>query len=118
MNSPDRFAGTQSLHEYLIALTSAAEVSVLPDEEEWTEVVNRLSVAGRIAEISADVWEYFLEVLPPKLMGRGYFCFAEGQEPLRIFWRQQGKYFGRQLSQQETDRLCDLAGLPRDYGAY
>lgn len=81
-------------------------------------MVNRLSVAGRIAEISAEVWEYFLDVLPPKLIGRGYFCFAEGQEPLRVFWRQQGKYYGRQLSQAETDRLCDLAGLPRDYGCY
>jgi hypothetical protein len=108
----------ESLHDYLLSLTGAGSVLPQPDEEAWPETIERISVAGRIAQISDEVWNYFLDVLPPKLMGRGYFCFAEGQEPLRVFWRRGGACFARQLTQAETERVCDLSGLPRDYGSY
>jgi cytochrome c553 len=26
--------------------------------------------------------------------------------------------FGRQLTQEETNRLCELTGLPKNYGSY
>jgi hypothetical protein len=97
-------------------LMSAAEATPLPDDEAWTELVERISVPGRVNEITEETFWYFLEVLPPKLFGGNRFCFAEGDEPLRLFWQREGRYFCRQLTRHETQRLCDLTGLPRDYG--
>lgn len=114
---PEHARPAEALHDYLHQLTSDAPAEPQPQEEAWPEMIARISVAGRIAQIIDDIWEYFLDVLPPRLMGRGYFCFAEGQEPLRIFWRRGGDCFVRQLTQTETDRVCDLSGLPRDYGS-
>lgn len=116
--APEHARSAQTLHDYLHALTSDAPAESQPEGEAWPELIARISVAGRIAQISDEVWNYFLDVLPPKLMGRGYFCFAEGQEPLRIFWRRGGDCFARQLTQAETERVCELSGLPRDYGSY
>jgi hypothetical protein len=89
-----------------------------PENEEWAAAVVRLSMPGRMNEISEEVYYEFLEVLPPKLMRGSFFAFAEGQEPLRIFLRYQERYLGRLLTQKETDRLCELTGLPKDYGSY
>ena len=75
-----------------------------------------MSVADRIAQITEETWYWFLEVLPPKLHGGSWFAFAEGQEPLKIFCRQRGQHFCRQLTWEETWRVCEASGLPRDYG--
>jgi hypothetical protein len=116
--APEHAHPTESLHDYLCKLTSDVPAEPKPEGEAWPEMIARISVTGRIAQISDGVWEYFLDVLPPRLMGRNYFCFAEGQEPLRIFWRQRGACFVRQLTRAESNRVCDLSGLPRDYGTY
>jgi len=113
---PDAKATGETLKEILTSLTTGVPIAEQPDEEKWPDVIARLQVEGRIAEISEEVWYYFLEVLPPKLLRGSWFCFAEGQEPLKILWRKQGKFFGRQLTWDETHRLCDATGLPKDYG--
>ena len=100
---------------YLTSLTKAP-ISEQPEQEEWSATVERLSIPGRIAEITEETWFYFLEVLPPKLHFGNAYAFAEGVEPLRIFWRRNGKHYGRQLTQGETDRVCELTGLPKNYG--
>ncbi len=107
----------ESAKHFLISLTRDAPISKQPEEEEWHATVERLSSAGRIAEITEETWFHFLEVLPPKLHCGRAFAFAEGQEPLRLFWHRRGKYYGRQLTQEETNRVCDLTGLPRHYGS-
>ena len=96
-------------------LTTAVDVTALPDDEGWTELMDRISVPGRISQITEDTYWYFLEVLPPKLFNGNEFCFAEGDEPLRLFWQRQGRYYCRQLTRDETQRVCDLSGLPREY---
>ena len=72
----------------------------------------RMSVTGRHAEIDEETWTWFLECLPPKFMGGGYFAFAEGAEPLRIFWKRGGRFFVRPLTWDETQVFCRLAHIP------
>ena len=64
------------------------------------------------AEVSEDNYDYFLDVLPPKWMGRGGFAFAEGEEPLRYFWKASGKCYCHQLTWDETVSFCRAAGIP------
>ena len=105
------------LKEYVYSLFEG-DADPLPKNEEWAAAVGRLSVPGRVAEISEEVYMEFLEVLPPKLLRGSFFAFAEGQEPLRVFLRRQEKYLGRLLTEEETDKMCELTGLPKDYGSY
>ena len=99
-----------SLAEFVAAL-KAAELVPLPQQEEWKEHVERISVPGRVAEITEDNFEYWLEVLPPKFMRGSHFCFAEGAEAFRFFWQDKGRYFVRQLTWEETVTFCRLAGI-------
>ncbi|MBI3468319.1 MAG: hypothetical protein HY000_35395 [Planctomycetes bacterium] len=105
-----------NLKGLLASLTIGAPIAELPEDEEWPAVITRLHVEGRIAEITEETWYYFLEVLPPKLLRGSLFAFAEGQEPLKLFWRKAGRYYGRQLTWDETCKLCKATGLPKDYG--
>ena len=113
---PDEPATGKTLEALLRSLTTGVPTAEYVENEEWPNVIARLQVEGRIAEISEEVWYYFLEVLPPKLLRGSWFAFAEGQEPLKLFWRKQGRRYGRQLTWDETHRLCDATGLPKDYG--
>jgi hypothetical protein len=106
----------ETLKELLMSLSTGSPIAEQPEEERWPDMIGRLQVEGRIAEVSEEVWFYFLEVLPPKLLRGSWFCFAEGQEPLKLFWRKQGRFFGRQLTWEETNRLCNATGLSKDYG--
>lgn len=105
-----------SLSRVYAELATSSDVTELPDDEQWDALIHRISVPGRINEITEDTYWYFLEVLPPRLFNGNEFCFAEGDEPLRLFWFHQGRHFCRQLTRDETHRVCDAGGLPRDYG--
>jgi hypothetical protein len=98
-------------------LMSDSDVAVreLPDNEDWSGLIQRISVPGQINEITEETYFYFLEVLPPRLFNGNQFCFAEGSEPLRLFWRRKGRHFCRQLTWDETRHVCDASGLPREY---
>lgn len=109
-------SGNRQIGELYAQLMWPTAVTMLPDDESWPELLDRISVPGRINEIGEGTYWYFLEVLPPKLFNGNQFCFAEGDEPLRLFWRQHGRYFCRQLTREETENVCDLSGLPREYG--
>lgn len=108
--------GLSSAIRLYCELTDGIETAQLPEMENWSDLIDRISVPGRVNEITEDTYRYFLEVLPPKLFGGDHFCFAEGDEPLRLFWYSLGRYFCRQLTREETDRLCEATGLPREYG--
>ena len=91
-----------------------AEIVPCPEGEEWKDMIDRISVSGTIADIDAETFFYFLEVLPPKFQSGSFFAFAEGAEPLRLFWYRVGyarrrQYFCRQLTWDETKQFCSLA---------
>lgn len=95
---------------------NAAERVPLPPSEEWKEHVERISIPGRVAEITEEHYDYWLEVLPPKYMAGGLFAFAEGAEPLRLFWRgKDERFWMRQLTWDETTEFCRLASLSFPY---
>jgi hypothetical protein len=94
----------------LLAELTTGPVTPLPESEEWTGVIERITTESVVQEVSEETFDYFLEVLPPKYMGLGgCFVFAEGAEPFRFFWRRSGKFFCRRLSWQETKEFCRLA---------
>jgi hypothetical protein len=63
----------------------------------------------RIAQVTKATFDYYLDVLPPRWMKGSSFCFAEGIEPYRLFWKSGGRSFVRQLSWDETRHFLDAA---------
>ena len=71
------------------------------DAATWTEFLRKMH-SGDQLEIDETVYDYFLEVLPPKYGrfpladGRTIGCdfgFAEGAEPITAFWRRAGRFY-------------------------
>jgi hypothetical protein len=52
----------------------------------------------------------------PKLLRGSWFAIAEGIGPLKLFWHKGGNYYARNLTWEQTSRVCDATGLPREYG--
>ncbi len=113
--SEDTPPAGETLKGFLTGLAQA-DATDQPDVEEWTQTIERMHVTGRIHEITEETWFYFLEVSPPKIHGGSWFAFAEGTEPLTVFWQRRGKHYCRRLTDTETARVCDLAELPANYG--
>lgn len=101
----------QTLSEFLVHLQKMDTIRC-PEPEEWADLINRISVPGRIAEVTEETYWYFLEVLPPKHMRCCMFAFAEGAEPIRLFWRKGQTHFCQQLTAEETQTFCRLAKIP------
>jgi hypothetical protein len=109
------FGPESSLRSVYNQLMLAPAFTEQPAEEDWYALVDRISVPDRINEITEDAFRYFLYAWPPRLLGQSHFGFAQGEEPLRLFWISHGRFFCRQLTREETNRLCDASGLPREY---
>jgi hypothetical protein len=106
-------AAPTTLREYVAQLKQAPAVSA-PPSDNWKAHVEFILVPGRIAEVTEDDFHYWLEVLFPKWMNGSHFCFGEGYDPFRLFWRdKEHRYWCRQLTEEETDTFCRLAGMPR-----
>ena len=75
-------------------------------------MIDRISVTGAIAAIDVETFFYLLEVLPPKFQQGSLFAFAEGVEPLRVFWRKGDAHFCLALTWDETQEFCRLARIP------
>jgi hypothetical protein len=120
---------TTALRDYVRALLFHDNPSPLPTEETWTDMITRISTPGTAAIICEETYDYFLNVLPPKFQSRYLFAFAEGAEPLRLFWQPARLTNGasrllaahglelcpclcRQLTWHETRDFCRLAGIP------
>jgi hypothetical protein len=106
-------AGTEfaSLAE-LLAQLKRGVAAPLPPGEPWGEMIGRISTAGVIAEVDEETYDHFLNVLPPRWLGRGGYAFGEGYDRLRLFWsRAPGQFFCRQLDDQEHRTFCRLAGI-------
>jgi hypothetical protein len=102
-----------TLREYIAQLKQAPDVSPPPSDNR-KEHVECISVPGRIAQVTEEDYYYWLEVLPPKWMSGSHFCFGEGYDPFRLFWmtHRDDRYWCRQLTDEETDTFCRLAGMP------
>lgn len=101
--------------KYLLSCLSVAEHVPRPEGEDWGAMIARISVPGVIADIDEETFFYFLEVLPPKFQSGNAFAFAEGAEPLHLFWRCGGTFFCRQLTWDETKVFCHHAGVSFPY---
>jgi hypothetical protein len=101
-----------SLREFLRARLSEQDAVARPDEESWQAMIDRIRPLGRVSVVDDETFDYFLDCLPPKTMFKGGFAFAEGAEPLRLFWRRNGMSYTRQLSWDETHEFCCLADIP------
>ena len=99
-----------SLSAYLTTLFDG-EVIPHPPVENWPLMIDRIRVPGRINVITEEVYEHFLGCLPPHWMDDGMFAFAEGVEPLSLFWHQSGEYYVRQLTWKETGQFCRHAHI-------
>lgn len=80
--------------------------------EAWSAMIVRIRRTGIVHEIDEATYQYFLEVLPPVWIGAGGFAFAEGNEPVRLFWSEGPVFRVRQLTAVEHATFCALAGLP------
>ena len=109
---------TRTLAECLQELSEGDAVPIPDDGETWHDMLDRVGVVGRIAEVDEETYWHFLEVLPPIYIDERFFCFAEGMEPFWLFWKRKDRHFVRRLSWEQTYKLCDLAGVRRDYYFY
>lgn len=98
----------KTLPQFIAELTTGP-VTPIPEGEDWNGLIERISTEGVIQEVPEETFDYFLDVLPPKYMGRDGFAFAEGAEPFRFFWQRSGKSFCRRLSWHETKEFCRIA---------
>lgn len=114
--SPGPRAGADpgAFDDFLARLKDAGSTPVVPrpDTEDWLRMIARTAVAGRICRVDEDTYDYFLDVLPPRWVGRG-FAFAEGGDDVRLYWKSGGSFFCRQLTTEETDEFYRLIGTER-----
>jgi len=102
----------EALNAFVSELKNATVVPGVPGDTDWKQHVEEISIPGQVVRVTEDDYYYWLEVLPPRWMYKSHFCFAEGEEPFRLFWQDRnGHYFARQLTCEETLRLCRLAGI-------
>ena len=94
-----------------IRYLQAGVPSLLPKGEIWSEMIRRMTAPGALCEVSEDTFDYFLDVLPPRWMGREGFAFGEGMDYVRLFWKSGEKFLSRQLTREENVTFCRLAGI-------
>ena len=86
--------------------TDVSEVTEDSPREAWDEMIRQMH-SGEQIRISEEVFNYFLDVLPPVFMNRRFnfkdgqsvkesFGFAEGAENVVIFWQDGTEHFCRQ----------------------
>ena len=97
----------------LLELTNGAAI---PQSSDWKAFMAQLD-SRQVIEIDEATYTHFLEVLPPIAITGAYFFFAEGQEPLTIFWLRKGRYYARRTTWNETGALCRECGINARYWA-
>ena len=63
---------------------------------------------GRIYQVSRSTYMYHAESDSIRWTEGKKFIFAIDQSPFQLFWSTESSYFGRQLSEEETVRFCQL----------
>ena len=86
--------------------------------ENWKETIDAMD-SCQAHEINEEVFYYFLEVLPPVFMGKKFlfadgkirwcsFGFAEGAEPVTVFWKEKEKYFLQRTGKYAEDLMAAI----------
>ena len=92
------------LWQFLLTLNAGAAVAIDCDSvPPWFE-------PGVNCEVSEETFFHFLELLPPRWINGSMFAFGEGSGPFRLFWQNDDRFYGRELTQNETVRFCKLTG--------
>lgn len=99
---------TTSLNEFIKSLTAPAP-EPLTDGKGFVPLPTR---TGKVFETNEETYDYFLDALPVQFMTGHLYCFAEGFTPHTLFFRRGRRFFVRQLTEAETEELCQLAGIP------
>ncbi|MEM9356057.1 MAG: hypothetical protein AAGB04_07585 [Pseudomonadota bacterium] len=108
----------ESLSSLMRELKTADVTTALPDNETWEAMIDRIKTPQAIHQISEQTYWYFLEVLPPKWMDRQHYAFAEGEEPLQLFWEsKRGDFRTRLLSWEQTRWFYEAVRLSSHYGS-
>ena len=68
---------------------------------------------GRIHQVSKSIYMYHVESDSVRWMDGRKFVFAIDQNPFQLFWSLDDNYFGRQLTEEETFRFCQLMEVKR-----
>ena len=80
--------------KYFLSCLSVAEHVPRPDNEEWKGLIDRISVPGKIADIDAEAYDYFLEVLQPDMNLGGNTSLVQNCNsclmPAKIQWHCHG----------------------------
>ncbi|MBI1826052.1 MAG: hypothetical protein HY287_02470 [Planctomycetes bacterium] len=104
---------TQALADFIRELTSPQPTPLDPAViKRVNGIVPMPDKPGRVKEIDEETYWWFLEVLPPHYFDGWDFCFAEGFMPYLFFFVRRGRYYVRQLTNDETHRFCQLGNIP------
>lgn len=92
---------------FLNQLTTGSSVSMEDaNSPPWFET-------GRIHQISRATYMYHAESDSVRWADGRKFVFAIDQSQFQFFWSVDGDYFGRQLSEEDTFRFCQLMDVKR-----
>ena len=69
---------TRTLAECLQELSAGEAVPVPAVGETWHDMLDRVGVIGRIAEVDEETYWHFLEVLPPRYIDERFFLLCRG----------------------------------------
>jgi hypothetical protein len=84
----------------------AGEPVPLPSEEEWAEMLARTAHPGRVCEIDEATYQHFRWAQISRWSApTGEWAFADGDDPLRLFWKAGGRFYCRQLTPKESATL-------------
>ena len=106
---------SQSFHEFMHELMADEPADLASPDLSLDEMIPLTNQEGRTVRINEETWWYFLEVLPPRWMSGSAFAFTEGYDRFRLFWERSGEYFVRQLTEEQSDRFCQLTGASRHH---
>ncbi len=70
-------------------------------------------VPGRIHQVSRTTYAYHAESGSVRWADGKKFVFAIGKNPFQFFWSTDNDYFGRQLTEEDTFRFCQLMDVKR-----
>lgn len=82
--------------------------SVEWDSDRAGEVLTAMDT-GDVVQIHPSVFDYFLEVMPPRYMGRGMFVFCEGEDFPTLFCALYGEHYCLRATTDQSPRQgnCD-----------
>jgi hypothetical protein len=98
---------SEELRQFIAEMTRPEPAPVPPGDSPWR--------SGQVYQVDREAYFEWMEAFPPRWMTWFGFVFAEGSGPFRLFWKGKGeRYFARDLTDEETDRFCELAGVSRE----